>query len=71
VQLAASPWRLGPSDQPLVLELVRGIAAAVSSDQGLDATQVRDWERFRMAHAAEGTCTVGHQDLLALPSGIS
>jgi hypothetical protein len=70
VLLADSPWRLGPIDQALVRELVRGIAAAVISGHGLDAEQVQDWEQFRLAHAMEGTCTVGHQDLLALPTGI-
>lgn len=68
VTVAASPWCLGPADQALVEELVRGIAAAVRNDHGLDCVQVDAWEQFRLVHAATGTCTVGHKDLLALPA---
>lgn len=66
-----SPWQLGPQDQALICELVRGIASAVSRDYGLPGAQLQDWEDFRLAHAADGSCTVGHVDVLALPGPAS
>jgi hypothetical protein len=67
VSVANSPWLLDAADHLLVAELVQGIAAAVAEGYGLDATQLQDWVQFRLVHAAQGGCTVGHQDLLALP----
>jgi len=67
VSVADSPWLLDASDHLLVKELVQGIAAAVTEGYGLDAGRLQDWVQFRLAHAEQGACTVGHQDLLALP----
>ena len=71
VQVAVSPWRLGPADQALVAELVRGSAAAVAEGYGLDAAQLQAWQEFRLAHAGYGSCIVGHLDLLALPPAVN
>lgn len=65
VTVADSPWRLGPSEATLARELFTGIASAVSATLGTNCVQ--DWLDFRLAHAADGHCIVGHQDILALP----
>lgn len=67
VQIAPSPWQLGTADAAMVQELINGIAAAVSVGYGLDAGELQRWREFRLAHAATGSCTVGHVDVLALP----
>jgi hypothetical protein len=67
VQAAASPWRLGASDTAMTESLITGIADAVAESDGIDATLLANWCKFRLAHAASGTCTVGHVDVLALP----
>jgi SAM-dependent methyltransferase len=67
VRVADSPWLLDASDHLLTKELVQGIAAAVAEGYELDAGLLQVWEHFRLAQAEQGTCRVGHQDLLALP----
>lgn len=67
VQIADSPWTLGPDDAALVRELISGIARAVAAGQGLDVDALVAWKAFRVHHATSGQCIVGHQDLLALP----
>ncbi|WP_028672601.1 class I SAM-dependent methyltransferase [Saccharospirillum impatiens] len=67
VYTAVSPWVLGATDQGMVSALIDGIASAVAGSSGLDSGALRDWVRFRHDHAATGTCTVGHTDLLVLP----
>ncbi len=67
VILKSSPWQLGEAQQEMVSELIEGISAAVSEGYGLTASELADWKNFRLAHAAQGSCTVGHWDLLALP----
>lgn len=67
VQTASSPWQLGAGDAAMVEELIHGIATAVSVGYGLDTHELQRWREFRLAHAASGTCTVGHVDVLALP----
>lgn len=62
---ARSPWHLDGAQAPLVRELIGGIADAVAAH--LDCAALEDWRRFRLEHAASGTCVVGHRDLLALP----
>lgn len=66
VQLAPSPWLLGAEDAELVSMLITGIAAAVEQGHDLDVAQLAGWRQFRLAHAASGTCRVGHVDVLAL-----
>lgn len=67
VWVADSPWTLGPADAAMVRELVLGIASAVAQGYGLNADALQEWKDFRLAHASTGTCTVGHNDVLALP----
>lgn len=62
-----SPWRLVPGDHVLTRELVRGMTSAVAEGYGLAGAELRTWESFRLAHAASGSCSVGHVDVLALP----
>jgi trans-aconitate methyltransferase len=65
VEVASSPWSLGPQDAELVRELCRGCAGAVIDV--LDADALDDWLHFRLASAATGECVVGHLDLWARP----
>jgi SAM-dependent methyltransferase len=67
VSISPSPWQLSARDEAMVSELIKGIAAAVSEGYELTANEVEDWKQFRLAHTADGTCTIGHWDLLALP----
>jgi hypothetical protein len=67
VWVADSPWTLGPADVAMVRELIPGIANAVAQGYGLNPDALQEWQTFRLSHAATGTCTVGHNDVLALP----
>lgn len=67
VLCASSPWVLDGGDAHLVDALITGIGDAVAQDFALNEVELEDWVRFRKSHAATGTCTVGHKDLLALP----
>jgi hypothetical protein len=76
VSIATSPWQLDATDHALVSELIEGIASAVgglnsngldSAVGGLDSSELAAWKTFRLAHANQGSCCVGHLDLLALP----
>lgn len=71
VHAASSPWELDGTDQELVSALVEGIAGAVAQDPRLDAAALQDWVDFRLYNVATGTCTVGHTDLLALPTPLT
>jgi len=64
---APSPWTLDGSDNALVAELIKGIAAAVADDPALDTKALQAWNEFRLNHADTGSCVVGHRDTLALP----
>ena len=70
--LIASPWRVGPGDGPVARALVDGWArAALEVDDQTDRAQrVGSWSRRRSdAIARANFClTVGHVDLLALPT---
>lgn len=67
VTVQPSPWQLTAGDHAMLTELINGIAAAVSEGYGLTAQALDDWKNFRIANVADGNCTVGHWDLLALP----
>lgn len=67
VTLAPSPWQLDESHQQMVSELIEGISTAVTEGYGLTASELSDWKSFRLAHVTQGSCIVGHWDLLALP----
>ncbi|MDO8910060.1 MAG: class I SAM-dependent methyltransferase [Pseudohongiella sp.] len=60
-----SPWQLGPDQQALMADLIRGIRSAVSADYGLDQQALDEWENFRLAHVTDGRCLIGHSDVLA------
>jgi len=66
IERATSPWRLGPEDTPLVRALARGFAEAVDETGEVARHDVADWLALRLG---DGTaCTVGHEDLLAIPA---
>lgn len=65
VYTADSSWQLTSAHQALVSELIRGIRSAVSEAYGLSSQALDDWEQFRLAHAADGQCLIGHIDVLA------
>lgn len=67
ISIAASPWLLDAKDDELVSELIQGIANAVANNYGLDGKELIQWKEFRLAHVQQGTCKVGHLDLLAIP----
>ncbi len=67
VQTAQSPWLLGAADAAMVEALITGIADAVAASSGIDEQLLASWREFRFAHAASGSCTIGHVDVLALP----
>jgi hypothetical protein len=64
VERRESPWRLGESDRKLISELAQGWADAVKETQTLPAAEVSEW---LAARGRDGTCVVGHEDLLAFP----
>lgn len=64
VEQRESPWRLGAADRKLIAELAQGWADAVMETKTLSAAEVREW---LAARNLDGTCVVGHEDLLALP----
>ena len=67
VILKPSPWQLSAKDHAMLNELINGTAAAVNEGYGLTLSELDDWKNFRVANIAEGNCTIGHWDLLALP----
>ncbi len=64
VEVAESPWRLGPDDAGLIRELIKGIASAAEE---AEQAGIADWVAYRLDHLATGACRVGHQDLFASP----
>ena len=68
VQTASTPWRLSATDAAMMTQLVNGIADAVSEGYGLEPAKLAEWRSFRLTHCEDGSCTVGHLDVLALPA---
>jgi len=66
VLLAPSPWVLHACDAPLQVQLLDGIAGAAAR-AGHSAAP--EWNSARQGLIAQGTCTIGHLDLLAMPAG--
>lgn len=65
VSTAKSPWILDDKDSALIVELANGWASAVRETNSVPESTISDWLKTR---TADGTkCTVGHEDLLALP----
>jgi hypothetical protein len=67
VELAGSPWRLDGAAAALVVRLIDGVALAAGEEGSVASTKLDGWRRFRLDHAADGRCLVGHYDLLARP----
>jgi SAM-dependent methyltransferase len=65
VETGPSPWILDEADSSLIAELARGYAAAVSETGEVSKQMIAVWLAAR-----ETRCqwTVGHEDLLAVPS---
>jgi hypothetical protein len=64
---APSPWRLSSQDRELTAALADGWAQAVRETGTIAESTIREWLAARKA--ADGECTAGHEDLLALPRG--
>lgn len=69
VEVEDSSWLLGPADQDLQRELLKGLRQPILEISGLQELKVDDWLRYRLdAISLPGSsCRVGHKDLLALP----
>lgn len=74
VQIADSCWQLDGGHAALLSELINNMRTAVaelllesSTDNADWSEALDDWHRFRLSHIAEGSCVIGHQDVLALP----
>jgi hypothetical protein len=65
VHAAASSWHLGSADAPLVHALAKGVADAVRQTGHVDGREIAAWLHARLTGAL---CTVGHTDVLALPT---
>ena len=65
VERAPSPWRLGAGETELIRVLTQGFAEAVRETGEVPAATIEAWLRARMADGV--TCTVGHDDILAIP----
>ena len=63
---APSPWRLGPHDRVLIGAMAEGWANAVRETGLVPERSIKEWLDARMGDGV--SCTVGHEDLLALPS---
>lgn len=67
VSIHPSPWQLNAKDAQMQQELINGIAAAVNECYGLNPDELSEWKDFRIANLTDGSCTLGHWDVLALP----
>ena len=65
VDLAPSPWILGPQDRPLMQALCTGSAGAVSETGMVPQAVLSGW---LLAHRQATRCEIGHWDLLAVPA---
>jgi SAM-dependent methyltransferase len=61
---AESNWSLGAAEQALQDEFNDGVARA-AADEGFERS--RDWGQARRAASGSTSCTVGHEDVAALP----
>lgn len=70
VGLARSDWRLGPADDAIQGALLDGYLGAASAVAPSRAGAFRDWRERRARHleAGRSELTVGHLDLLYLPT---
>lgn len=70
VEVAPSPWRLGPGQSALLTDWFTGWVDAASEQRPELAARISSYARRRLASAARGelSVVVQHQDLLARPS---
>jgi SAM-dependent methyltransferase len=62
VQEADSPWRLTPSDEPLLAELQAGHQTAVAETGAVEQSTLQSWASRKLTGAV-----IGHTDTLAIP----
>jgi hypothetical protein len=69
---AASDWVLGPNDQAIQREVLRGFADAVSELGELPDRRIADWlaQRTALVERARSSLQVGHTDFFAMPMPI-
>ncbi len=68
VELADSPWEIGPEHPELAAEHIGGMADAVAELGVLDPAELEGWRTFRLENVGTGHAIVGHLDLLAIPA---
>ena len=70
IELARSDWRLGPADDGIQRALLDGYLEAAADAAPPRAEAFRDWRQRRLRHVEAGRSelTVGHLDLLYLPT---
>ncbi|MBB4122730.1 methyltransferase domain-containing protein [Martelella radicis] len=70
VSTADSSWRLSGENAALQRAFIEGFRQPLQEIGGLTSGDIEDWIAFRLAVMEEpgSLCTVGHADLLALPS---
>jgi hypothetical protein len=66
VTTALSPWRLGPQDHVLLAANAAGVATAAREMGDIPEAEIDRWLDFRRLER-EGSCVIGHVDVLALP----
>ena len=69
VTVAASPWRLLPTEQALQHQLLAGWAQAAHEQSPADHQRIEQWQQRRREwiDLGESSLMVGHHDLLAVP----
>jgi hypothetical protein len=65
IERAPSPWHIGKGEMALLRALTQGFAEAVRETGEIPAATIEAWLQARKADGV--TCTVGHEDILALP----
>lgn len=65
VEMAPSPWRLGPAQAELQQHFVFGMAAAAAETRLLEEGELDDWRSARLERVDHSGCTVGHWDVFA------
>lgn len=70
VETGPSDWRLKPADTDIQQMLIAGIADAATNVDPDSASRIADWQdrRRRLIGDKQSSMTVGHTDILALPS---
>ena len=68
---AKSPWLLGAADYLLTESLINGISGVAIQTDELTNSDILDWKTFRMKNVRNGTCFLGHTDILVLPNSLA